>query len=864
MSLKIKLPFMLFALMLARPAMAQDALSVRGEVLDSTGAAVVGAAVKLIAKGASVAQTQTDPKGNFSFFGLSVGDFVVTVPSFSGFAARTVPLHLIRNVTGLSVTLALASVSQEITVSGDQALSTDPSANRDTVTVTGNDLRKLPVFDMDYISTLSSFLDASSGSSGGVTLIVDGIEMKSVGVSPSAIQEVRINNDPYSAEFNRPGRGRIEITTKPGSPEYHGEFNFLFRDAIFNAKNYFAVTRPPEARRLFEGHFTGPIGGGGHTTFIASGEYGQRDTAVAVDAIGLNGPIDENVLTPQRNSQAALRVTHDFSPAHRLQVGYNFEYSTDINSGVGGIVLPEAGSNSDSREDDLIFNDRIIVNPHIVNQLLVTFEKDEDVTRSVTNAQAIQVSGSFVGGGAQADLARTENTIHVNEVVSWSHGNHYIRFGAQLPQFSKRAVDDHTNRLGTLSYASLADYQPISSAAYPGAPYVFTQQQGIGRGLYWANEVGAFFQDQIKITAKLQASLGVRYDWQTYVSDNNNLAPRVSLAYASGKGKTILRAGSGIFYDRTGGDFPATFKLHDGLVLDTVQLQNPTAQQLQQLGAGASFSALPSNVVRMAANARSPYTIQSSFTVERQFKKKTTFTAGYRNSIQIKSFRSRDANAPILPPNPSLTADYPRPNPGFGQIQQIESGGRQLVNALDLSVRSQSRWFSGQAQYTLSRAESNTNGIRGFPQDQYNPNAEWGRTNSDRLHAFNLLGNINPDHWLTLGVSATLYSGTPYTETTGNDDFHTGLGNARPAGVGRNSLRAGGTADLDLIWDHDFQLTKASGDKAKVLTAGVSAFNVLNHANFSGYIGALTSSRFMQPTSAQAGRQMQLSVGYRF
>jgi len=120
------------------------------------------------------------------------------------------------------------------------------------------------------------------------------------------------------------------------------------------------------------------------------------------------------------------------------------------------------------------------------------------------------------------------------------------------------------------------------------------------------------------------------------------------------------------------------------------------------LTSGAVFTSVPSNIVREAANIRAPYTIQSSFGVERQINKKATVTATYRNSVQIKSFRSRDANAPILPANPNPNVVYPRPNPNFGQIQQIESGGHQLVNALDLSFRGQAgRWFSGQAQYTL-------------------------------------------------------------------------------------------------------------------------------------------------------------------
>jgi len=855
MSLTFRCLMAILIIGVASRGYAQTASSVRGSVLDPTGAGISGATVQFeTANGALLKQSQTDLKGEFIFLDLPSGNFSLVVPAYSGFAMRTVALRLTGNVTGLKVTLAAQSVSQEINVGADQSLSTDSSANRDTVTVTGNELRKLPVFDQDIVATLTPFLDASAGSSGGVTLIVDGIEMKSVGVSPSAIQEVHINNDPYSSEFTRPGRGRIEIITKPGSPNFHGEANFIFRDAIFNAKNYFSPVRPPEARRIYEGHLGGPVGHGGHTSFIASASHREQDTAAVVNAVGPTGPIIENVLTPNRNSQYSLRVTHDFSSNHRLSVGYNFENSTSTNAGVGGLTLPEAGYNLSSREDDAIFNDRIIITPNLINQLLITFEKDEDVTRSVSDAQSIQVSGSFIGGGAQADLAKTENTIHVNEIVTWSHGRHYIRAGVQLPQFSRRAVDDHTNRLGTFKFASLSNYAA-------NTPYVFTTQQGVGRGLYWINEFGSFIQDQIKINPRIQLALGLRYDWQTFLKDNNNFAPRVSLAYAPGKGKTILRVGTGVFYDRTGGDSPATVKLHNGVVLHSIQIQNPSFP----LTTIANVGDIPTNLVRFDEHVRTPYAIQYSFGVERQLHKSMTLTAGYRGQVQIKSFRSRDANAPILPPNPDLTAVYPRPNPNFGQIQQIESGGRTLLNALDLSFRGQAgRWFSGQGQYTLSRFDNNTGGLNVFPQDQYHPNAEWGRADQDRLQRFNLIGNINPDHWLSLGVSATLYSGTPYNETTGNDYYHTGLGNARPAGLGRNTLQAGGVASFDLLYSHDFRLTKETGDKAKFLSAGISAFNVFNRTNFTSYIGSLSSPLFSHPSAALAGRQLQFSFGYRF
>ncbi len=84
---------------------------------------------------------------------------------------------------------------------------------------------------------------------------------------------------------------------------------------------------------------------------------------------------------------------------------------------------------------------------------------------------------SFTGGGAQADTARTENTIHTTDIVSWTHGRHYLRFGAHIPQISRRAVDDRTNRLGTFNFSSLQDFTSSN-------PYQFTVQQGPGRGLY--------------------------------------------------------------------------------------------------------------------------------------------------------------------------------------------------------------------------------------------------------------------------------------------------------------------------------------------------------------------------------------------
>jgi hypothetical protein len=137
-----------------------------------------------------------------------------------------------------------------------------------------------------------------------------------------------------------------------------------------------------------------------------------------------------------------------------------------------GPDLHEKGVNAEAREDDVIFNDRIIVSPTLLNQLQLFFEKDYDPTRSVLATQKIVVDGDFTGGGAQADMLETENNLKINDIVSWSHGHHYIKFGINIPNLSRRAWDDRSDRLGTYSFSSLAEYAAntplVYAADWPG------------------------------------------------------------------------------------------------------------------------------------------------------------------------------------------------------------------------------------------------------------------------------------------------------------------------------------------------------------------------------------------------------------
>lgn len=828
----------------------QQPTTVRGFVYDASGAPVSGAILELASSGSQVQITAaSSTKGQFVFLGVKPGAYLLTVPAAHGFAGVQRPIIVSETMAPIKEVLVPEVVTQAVEVGGAESVSTDAAANQDSVSVSGSSLDHLPVFDQNIIGTLTPFLDPSATSSSGVSLVVDGVELKGVNVSSSAIAEVRINSDPYSAEFASPGRGRLEITTRPGSPQFHGTFNFIARDATFNSRNYFAPVKPAEQRRIYEGHLTGPLRHSDRTSFMISGTRQEEDLESAVHAFGPQGLIVENAPTPSRANQITGRVTHDFSGAHRLAATYNFNYETNQGQNVGGIVLPEAGINGSNRQDQLILTDRILISPSLIQQLQIVLERETDLQQGVTDAQSIQVQDSFTGGGAQFDAYRTEHTLGVVDIVGWTRGKHYVRFGVVIPQISSRSLEDHSDRLGIFNFSSLAD---LSN----GTPYKFTVQQGAGLGRWYATEVGAFVQDQMTITPKLTLTTGVRYQWQTYLNDYGNFAPRFSMAYAAAK-KWVLRAGSGIFYDRTGGDFSGTFKLHNGIVLRQYQIVNPSYPN--PLGPGIDLGSTPTSIVREQPNLRAAYQIQYSATAERQLTRGLVATATYRGSTGVASFRSRDANAPLPP------YTLGRPDPELGFVQQVEAGGRSRLNALDLGLRGKAGvWAEGQAQYTFSYANNNTSGLKWYPQDQYHPNAEWGRSDLDRRHRLNVLATFYPDHWLTLGVAATVYSGAPYTELAGTDVYNTGLGNTRPTGVGRNGLQGSGLATLDLQWDHDFHLTHAKGEHAKLLNLGVSGFNILNHPNFSNFIGSVRSPLYQQPTTALPPRQLQFGLRYQF
>ncbi len=316
---------------------------VTGVVMDATGAVLPGSAVDLIRGGRVVQTSTTDGTGTFTFAQVAAGRYDVRT-THGGFQPRTTAVRVgPRAPAPLQITLSLAGVHQEITVTNDVQVATAAASNANAVTLDQNAIESLPVFDDDVVGSLSRFLDSGALGTGGVTILVNGMEVNGLNVGSAAIQQIAINQDPYSAIYSRPGRGRIEVITKPGSQEYHGDADLVFRDARLNARNAFADVRPPEQRRIGDAFLGGPVGHGGATSFMLSVKDDSEDRQAIVYALGPNGEIRGSAAQPLRHVLASIGVTHQHGRS-TISVRPSYEQETDAGRGAGGTTLASAGT----------------------------------------------------------------------------------------------------------------------------------------------------------------------------------------------------------------------------------------------------------------------------------------------------------------------------------------------------------------------------------------------------------------------------------------------------------------------------------------------------------------------------------------
>ncbi len=865
--------------------------NLHGVVAASNGDVIPNAEIDLVdPTGATIDKFQSADDGTFQVNAPHSGSYTLVV-SANGFKTVQSPVTIaasaasamstqaaVKLAAPTRIVMAVASAATNIVVNAETSVDlTSTDENRDSSVLTASDLKSLPIFDNDFVSAMGAFLDSDDAATGGSGLMVDGVEANRVTVSASAVREVQINQDPYSARYYYPGRGQMEIITKSAANAYHGEANFYFRDSALNAQNALAPSKPFEQRRIYEGSTTGPIPHSKNSGFLISFNRAEEDldsvvsASIVPTASNPSGAFNANVPAPTRDTEFSVRGSHQFGN-NSAYAQYSYQDWTGQNQGVGGESLAAAGYNSQYREDDFVAHVDSAMSATTLNQISLVAEHDGNRSQNVVEAPRVSLPGYFYSGSAQNDSYGTEYNARLSDIVTWTHGRNMVKYGINVPHMGRRAFDDETNELGSYTFGPTlaADGVTVLETTLQNytanLPSAYSLNTGDTHFIYHQQEVGAFVQDQIKINSRLAINPGLRYDWQNFLAARRlGFSPRLSFAWVLDQdSKLIVRGGGGIYYDRFGGGPLLDLERYSNARRRSIVFSlNPAS--LPQTGCVPitdcmAVTSQPPNIVELEPDAKIPYQIHYGVSIERQLGEKATGTISIYSMRGIDMFRSVDINAPT--PESNYTV---RPNLEYGRIRQMQPAGYYAGNGFDISYRGRwNKYFSGFGRYTWSHYEANTGGMWWFPQNQYDPGDEWSDSNWDRRQRVGMYAIFNQKSLLNLSTGVFANTGSPWTILTGTDPYGDDLFNARPEGVARNTETGPGYVDMDVRWGHDFAITANKADEAPRLGFSASAYNVVNHVNGSGIDNVETSSSFGQITSVGAPRRIQLAMRFEF
>ena len=831
-------------ILLLIPALALSAAeshSVSGQVEDPSGLAIPAARVVL-----GEQAVLSGVAGEFKFEDVPRGETTLRVEA-PGFAVNEQTVNVDGDVELAAVRLMLEEVrtSVDTVVAVETADPLDPAQNRDATVLDRDTLNSLPVLDGDPLAAAGRFLDpVGLGAEEAPTLVVDGIETDELGVPDSEIEEVRVQSNPYSAEFSRPGGGRMEVITRSGGSRLRGTLRARLRDSSFDARNAFAPERPDQQRRGFEGALTMPLAAEGRDSLVLSAEREDDDRAAVIYAQTLDGLVQQTFPNSEAETEWAARWIRRLD-RHGLTLRYSEERERAIGEGVGDVTLPEAAYSGGGSERRFSFDHRWFPRSDFFTQIRLRYETENAYERSENFEPRIVVEEAFTSGGAQRDARENEREVEAAAILSWMKGKHVIRAGVLIPGWGRYGAIDRNDLLGVYRFASLADFAA-------DRPYVFEQAAAPADVDFWMRRSAFFIQEDARLTDRLSLGVGVRYERQQRMRDAGALAPRASLAWAAdSKGETVVRIGAGMFYD----------DLWPGIVSDALLfgpdqrrlliVQSPSYPIADAGGAGST----PPSVVQIAPDIRPEAIFQTSAGVERRLGDAVTIAAQYIYTRGSRLLRSLDRNAPLPP-------DYVRPDATVGRLRVLEDSGTLKSHAFRVNIRARfGERLTGGLRYTLGRAYDDAP-RRQLPPSSYDLRGQWSRSDFDRRHRVQGWTSIAMPWGFEIGTILEAETGRPIEHTLGLDLNNDGEALERPPGVGRNAVQGPGSLELDVRLARQFRF--GDGDDAPELTMSFDAFNAINRVNFERVVGNESSPFFGQPVSADSARRLQLTARLEF
>jgi hypothetical protein len=804
---------------------AQTAM-LRGTVADQTGARVAGATVTITDASGSAHMAQCDQKGAFSFTQLAPGMYRVEAAAPAMSLEQPLSVILKAGAQNLDLVLLVQGTKQQIEVQSQSGpiISAESVNNASSIVLRGTDLQSLGDSQEDLSQDLQALAGPSAGPNGG-ELFVDGF---SGGTLPSkeSIREIKINQNPFSPEYDKLGYGRIEISTKSGSEQLHGLTFFNIGDSVWNSRDPYAQAKAPFLLREYGGNVGGPFNRALAYFLDVEGaaiDNGAIINGVIVDPTLAITPFNSVFTVPQRRIIVSPRLDYKLNTNHTLSFLYRVEQANIRDSGVGSLNLASLSNHVHFLSHTFQASETAAIGDHVVNEARFQFFRIGSSTLPNTPGYELQVLGAFNGGGSQlGPVYDTQNNFEGQDYVTLIHQRHSMHFGMRVretndsnmsranfsgmftfaggfgPELnaSNQSVLDSAGNAILVPLQSIERYQrtlmfqklgysPAQIRAFGGGATQFVANAGNPNISASQTDIGVFFGDEWRVTPSLVITPGLRYEWQTNMNDWRDFAPRIGMSWQPQKSKFVLRAGFGIFYTRFALANVITALRFNGLDQQQYAVYNPDSYP------DPPSITVPSAIQQLSPSLRAPYLMQSVLSVERQLVRNTTVAVTYSNTHGLHQLRTEDRNAPLPGTfDPAIPGSGIFPLGLAAQVFQMASNGLFNQNQVIANVNSRlSAAFSFFCTYTFNRALSNTDGLTTVPANPYNFAGEYGPAITDIRNSVVIGGSY--ERWkLRISPMLTLRSGPPFDITTGSDIYGDTLFNARP-GITTDPNKAG-------------------------------------------------------------------------
>ena len=931
--------------------------NIEGRVTDPNGASVVNVTVTATNLATGLQKNaQTSDEGVYRIVFLSPGAYKVETSGAQGFvpAAFTNVIVTVGGQTPLDIQLAVGNATVAMVDVSAEGQVVETSRTSISSVVNERAIQNLPVNGRNFLdfATLTPSVvrdptrqgDLAVGGQKGTlnSLQVDGADNNNTffgqsfgrtGTRPpyqfseESVQEFQVNQNGFSAEFGRAGGAVINVVTKSGTNEWHGSAFEFFRDEALNSNTPILTARGAKRPKSQINQFGGTIGGPikrdrAFFFFAYDGQRSNIPNVVDPPNFFAQPANIRNLLLPfmdtyqiGRDQDVYMAKTDiRLNNSNQLVLRFNQQnFTGNNNENSGPLSVEEHSGNSVARTTTFSGSLISTLTPVLINEFRFQYGRDREpgeANSDVTEAR-IQTGGGFLQLGRN-NFSPRETTIkraQFIDVVSYTRGNHSLKFGADLnfDRVFNFFPGLFTGQFTFNSYALFASNTPASfTQNFPGA--------GTSGGTTNPdmNEYGFFVQDDWRVTPKFTLNLGLRYDLQdlaeptlnnpsaalaavglnttTPIRDRNNFGPRFGFSYAFDE-KTVLRGGYGIFFGRTPAIMVGTAHSQNGIQVTGVSLTCTTAVSNPCPIYPNIFSAPPSaggvnpSLYLFARDYAQPYVQQGRFGIERELFANTSFSASYLYFRGVHLSRTRDINLGTPVPTrvtdpagqPFIVLRHPaaRPIPGFARISVFESTADSRYNALAMELKRRfTRGFQFIAAYTFSDTSDNrpdqtmvvvgADDAKGL-QNNLDINSDWGRSDLDIRNRFVLspvyeIGVVQKDNafakhllsnWTFSGI-ITVQSGFAYSALIAGDANRDGNPSTdRVPGIRRNGFTS------PRIYVFDTRVTKAFkfGENYS-LSFLAEAFNLFNRSNIAtvntGRYGIASNSALVLTNPAPA------------